>query len=145
MRVSSSGLKHLLRTVTAPRDVVMRADVGSRREVALTFDDGPNPHNTLPILELLNAYDARATFFLIGRKIDDNRSAIVRQIAASGHEIGNHTYSHARTTSTPDRLDEELRATDDAIARSAGVTVRVCRPPFGNNVRRFAAAARRRS
>jgi peptidoglycan-N-acetylglucosamine deacetylase len=61
--------------------------------LALSYDDGPNPGETPALLELLAEYDARATFFLIGRWAE-REPGLVRELAAAGHALGNHTYSH---------------------------------------------------
>ena len=61
--------------------------------VALTFDDGPNSRYTPQILDILYEQQAAATFFLLGEKMDGNE-LLIREIAASGHEIGSHTFSH---------------------------------------------------
>src|SRR5438105_7278368 len=63
------------------------------KQLALTFDDGPNDPHTLNLLEVLAKHNARATFFLIGRYVHQ-RPDIVREIAKQGHVIGNHTFSH---------------------------------------------------
>src|SRR5215831_7729661 len=62
-------------------------------QMALTFDDGPNDPHTMRLLEVLARHNARATFFLIGKYVQQ-RPDIVRAIAAAGHEIGNHTFTH---------------------------------------------------
>src|SRR5438874_5003166 len=69
---------------------------GSKQN-ALTFDDGPNDPHTLNLLEILAKHDVRATFFLIGRYVQQ-RPDIVREIAKQGHVIGNHTFSHPLLT-----------------------------------------------
>src|ERR1700720_1215684 len=65
----------------------------SAHKLALTFDDGPNPAITPKLLDLLDRYKARATFFVIGRYIRECPE-LVREIAARGHVVGNHTESH---------------------------------------------------
>jgi peptidoglycan-N-acetylglucosamine deacetylase len=91
--------------------------------IALTFDDGPG-ECTEPILELLAAHSARATFFLIGRSAE-SRPDIVRRIDADGHEIGNHTWSHPRLASDCDdeRVRVELERTNELVSQLVG------RPP----------------
>lgn len=59
----------------------------------LTFDDGPDPEHTPPLLDLLSAHGVKATFFLIGQKIEQHPE-LVRRIVAEGHLVGNHSYSH---------------------------------------------------
>lgn len=102
-----------------------------RPRVALTFDDGPHPVHTPELLDALAELEVPATFFLVGRDVDAN-PALVARMALDGHELGNHTYRHrylplARSSS----VEHELRATDRAIARAAGVVPRIARPPWG--------------
>jgi peptidoglycan/xylan/chitin deacetylase (PgdA/CDA1 family) len=112
-----------------------------RRRVALTFDDGPDPDRTPALLDTLRMLDVRATFFLVGRAVDAHPELAAR-IVREGHEIGNHTYSHRYLPLARSRsVERELRATDRAVARAAGVVPRVARPPWGGrsprNVRVF--------
>src|SRR5689334_11943058 len=64
-----------------------------RREIALTFDDGPHPRHTQRVMEVLEKYKVRATFFLVGKDIDGHTS-LVKQIHGSGHQLGIHCYRH---------------------------------------------------
>src|SRR6202171_28943 len=64
------------------------------KQIALTFDDGPNDPHTLNLLEVLAKYNARATFFMIGRHVQQ-RPDIARAVAQAGHVIGNHTFTHS--------------------------------------------------
>jgi len=73
--------------------LAVRRGPAGRRQIALTFDDGPDPGATPPLLRLLAARDVRATFFLIGERAA-RHPAVVRAILAEGHEIGNHTWRH---------------------------------------------------
>lgn len=85
----------LLRTfeaVLSPRVIVWRGATTSRA-VALTFDDGPNPDFTGPVLDFLKRSGARATFFLVGEKVQA-RPDLVHRIVAEGHEVGSHSYRH---------------------------------------------------
>jgi peptidoglycan-N-acetylglucosamine deacetylase len=103
----------------------------SRRKLAITFDDGPNPSMTPKFLELLARYDARATFFLIGRYARECPE-LVRELAARGHLVGNHTESHPNLLRTsPADTREELRACQNAIGDALGAPPRFFRPPFG--------------
>lgn len=100
--------------------------------VALTFDDGPNPTATPALLDLLDAHGARATFFLIGRHVRAF-PALVREIAARGHAIGNHTDSHPSLIFlSRANLREELNSCREAILSVVGgAQLRWMRPPFG--------------
>jgi peptidoglycan/xylan/chitin deacetylase (PgdA/CDA1 family) len=127
-----------------PVDWIMGTDLHGdrgRRRIALTFDDGPHPVHTEPLLDALAELGAPATFFLVGFDVDAN-PALVARMARDGHELGNHTYRHRYLPLARSRsVERELRATDRAIARAAGVVPRVARPPWGGrsprNVRVF--------
>ena len=108
-----------------------------RKAIALSFDDGPSPVNTPRILDLLRDSGARATFFVVGQEVQ-GREAIVARIAAEGHELGNHTYTHPHTISLGrPELRDELEKTNEALMRIDGVPpIRLVRPPFGKDRRR---------
>ncbi len=100
-------------------------------EIALTFDDGPNPTATPQLLDLLAQHNVRATFFLIGR-YTLQQPALARQIAAAGHTLGNHTSTHPRLPlCTHARIHAELRDAQHAIEDTTGAPVRLFRPPHG--------------
>nr|WP_240197402.1 polysaccharide deacetylase family protein [Nonomuraea lactucae] len=106
-------------------------DCRRQKCVALTFDDGPGEH-TGRLLELLRVRQARATFFVVGQMVAADRAGITRRIAAEGHEIGNHTWSHPALTTVPlDRLRRELRHTSRLVHGMTGVWMRIMRPPYG--------------
>lgn len=99
--------------------------------MAITFDDGPNPAVTPALLNLLERYHARATFFLIGRNVR-RFPELTREIAARGHAIGNHTETHPSLTFMhPRRIAQELARCDEAIESATGRRARWMRPPFG--------------
>ncbi|WNF22211.1 polysaccharide deacetylase family protein [Mesobacillus jeotgali] len=101
--------------------------------VALTFDDGPT-QQVEDILPILEKYDAKATFFLIGNEIEKNPEA-AQMIAQAGHQIGNHTYSHNRMVlKSPSFIKEEIEKTNTLIV-NAGFTGEIdFRPPNGKKL-----------
>ena len=100
-------------------------------ELALTFDDGPNPAWTPRLLDILAGHDVKATFFLIG-SFAQQEPALTRSIGEAGHLVGNHSWSHPNLSLAPARrVREELTRTKDAIEQIAGQRVRFFRPPFG--------------
>lgn len=110
-----------------------RALIAPRRpdELALTFDDGPNPAWTPQLLDVLARHNVRATFFLVGRYAQAEPE-LVRRILAAGHVIGNHSWSHPNLAITAAaRVHLELAQTQDTLQQIAGQAVRWFRPPFG--------------
>jgi peptidoglycan/xylan/chitin deacetylase (PgdA/CDA1 family) len=100
-------------------------------ELALTFDDGPNPAWTPRLLEVLASHDVQATFFLVGRYAQAE-PGLVRRIVAAGHLIGNHSWSHPNLAlASASRVREELARTSETLEEIAGAPVRFFRPPFG--------------
>jgi peptidoglycan/xylan/chitin deacetylase (PgdA/CDA1 family) len=100
-------------------------------ELALTFDDGPNPAWTPRLLEILARRQVRATFFIVGSRAE-NEPDLVRQIVAAGHLIGNHSWSHRNLALAPARrIKEELLHASRTLEQIAGSPVRCFRPPFG--------------
>lgn len=106
----------------------------SEKLVAITFDDGPHPAGTKPILDTLSSRQVPATFFLIGRDIATHPD-LAKDIAAAGHEIGNHSFSHDRMIGvTPAWVADEVEATD-ALIRTTGYTGEILfRPPNGKKL-----------
>jgi peptidoglycan/xylan/chitin deacetylase (PgdA/CDA1 family) len=104
----------------------------SSRKIALTFDDGPNPAVTPQLLDLFERYSVRGTFFLIG-KFARACPALVKEIRARGHLIGNHTDTHANLIwEMPEGIRGELERCQDAIASATGEEPpRWMRPPYG--------------
>ncbi|MDQ7804487.1 polysaccharide deacetylase family protein [Amycolatopsis sp. A133] len=98
--------------------------------VALTFDDGPYPETTPALLAALGT--TRATFFLWGEHAAAHPD-LVRAIAAAGHTIGNHTWTHPQlTTLTVAGIDQEVRRTQDLLTRLTGIRPALFRPPYGD-------------
>ena len=102
-----------------------------RPVVSLTFDDGPSSIYTPVILDVLAKHDVKATFFVLGRRVADHPE-IVARIAAEGHDIGNHSWSHPSFRSLwKEHIRDEICRTDDAVEAAAGVRPALFRPPFG--------------
>jgi peptidoglycan/xylan/chitin deacetylase (PgdA/CDA1 family) len=101
------------------------------RQLALTYDDGPNDPHTLRLLEVLARHNVRATFFLIGRYVQQ-RPDIVREIVKAGHVIGNHTFTHPLLTfKSAAEVRKELTDCRSAIQDAIGEPANLFRPPFG--------------
>lgn len=112
--------------------------------LALTFDDGPHPETTVEVLRVLAARGARATFFLIGKKVDEHPE-VVRQIVEAGHEVGVHGYDHLRVYAflSPRAVEADIERTRDSIRRASGTETSWFRPPIGQaSPRTFAGAER---
>jgi peptidoglycan-N-acetylglucosamine deacetylase len=104
---------------------------GDPATMALTFDDGPNPSITPGLLDLLERYDARGTFFLTG-KHTRAFPGLAKELSDRGHAVGNHTETHPKLTFLSSRrIAEELDRCDEAITSATGKAIRWMRPPFG--------------
>jgi peptidoglycan/xylan/chitin deacetylase (PgdA/CDA1 family) len=100
-------------------------------EIAITFDDGPNPRWTPKLLDVLEKSGVKATFFLVGAYAQ-RESTLVRRIVDEGHLIGNHSWSHPNLALTNKaRIVDELRRTKDALEQISGQPIWYFRPPFG--------------
>ncbi len=103
---------------------------GSRR-LALTFDDGPNDPYTRQMMEVLDRHGVKATFFLIGRFVQQ-RPEIARALVEAGHAIGIHTWDHPNLIfASAAEVRRQLQDTQQAIFEATGVTATLFRPPFG--------------
>ncbi len=103
----------------------------AQRVVALSFDDGPTPEGVGIVLSALEAANVRATFFLIGSKMERHPGQAQRLLAA-GHELGNHSFSHIRNIGRSAAFYDTEIARTDQLLRDAGVAnPRLFRPPFG--------------
>ena len=99
--------------------------------LALTYDDGPNDPYTWQLLEVLQRHEVRATFFLIGRFVEQ-RPDIARALVSAGHAIGSHTWDHPNLIfASSVETRRQLQRTQQAIIDATGVTPTLFRPPFG--------------
>jgi peptidoglycan-N-acetylglucosamine deacetylase len=103
---------------------------GSRRTIALTFDDGPT-EGTLPLLDYLASEGVWATFFQCGLNVR-RFPQIAGQVVAGGHQIGNHTYSHPKLLfRSRDFIEREFTEAQKVIQFETGITPMILRPPYG--------------
>ena len=103
---------------------------GSEHQVAITFDDGPDPRWTPKILDILKAANVKATFFVVGVNAE-RYPALVRRIVNEGHEIGNHTYYHPNLALCwPEHIRLELNATQLLLETITGRATTLFRPPY---------------
>lgn len=118
-----------LRTFQLFGGLTYRAET-EEKIIALTFDDGPTK-NVDQLLPLLDEYNAKSTFFLIGNEIEKHPEE-AKKLVEAGHQIGNHTYSHKRMVlKSPSFIEEEIEKTDELI-RSIGYEAEIdFRPPYG--------------
>lgn len=107
-------------------------DVPTKQKViALTFDDGPNPRYTPQILNLLEKYHAKATFFVTGYRVNKYPEIVKREVL-EGHIVGNHTYNHPNIArSSPDKISGELAKSEKLIYSITKQKPQFFRPPYG--------------
>ena len=100
------------------------------KEVAISFDDGPDPEWTPKILDILKQKNVKGTFFMIGEVAEDN-VGVMQRVFREGHEIGNHTFTHPDISDISDRaVDLQLNATERLFASKLGVQPVYFRPPY---------------
>lgn len=110
---------------------VYNSYINNENKIAITFDDGPHPKLTPKILDVLDKYDIKATFFVIGVNVDNYPKPLIRAIE-SGHEIGNHTNSHCILKSMRvDKIYEEINLCKRKILDLTGYNATLIRPPCG--------------
>lgn len=115
-----------------PMRLVLTTAPAADRALYLTFDDGPDPQYTPPLLDLLAANEARASFFLLGEEVE-RHPGIVERMVADGHLLGNHSWNHPNFT----RIDwreqiAQIDAADRVLERFDGHEVHLFRPPSGH-------------
>lgn len=111
--------------------VICKAET-DKKEIAISFDDGPAENYTLQILNLLNTENVKATFFCIGNRIAGNEF-ILKQMKAEGHIIGNHSYSHHFWFDmySTKKMQHDLEQMDAEMERVTGIKPKLFRPPYG--------------
>ena len=104
---------------------------GAGNAVHLTFDDGPHPTATSIVLNILKQFNLKSTFFLLGRQVEQFPE-LARLIAADGHTIGNHSFSHGNLVFRREGfVRREVTTTNELIFQTCGVKPKLFRPPFG--------------
>ncbi|MCX2678345.1 polysaccharide deacetylase family protein [Galbibacter sp. EGI 63066] len=100
--------------------------------VAITFDDGPNPKFTPKVMDVLDKYNAKATFFCVGKHIKSHPE-LFKTILSKGHSVGNHTFSHDKFFGffNANKVIEELQDTDAIVKETAGLDMKMYRPVYG--------------
>lgn len=113
-------------------DVVINRKIDkSKKMIALTFDDGPN-YNTSKVIDVLNKYDIKATFFVLGSRAINNKD-ILKKMADSGMEIGNHTYNHLLLTKYDEnKIRSEIEDTSEVIYSATKKRTKLLRPSYGS-------------
>lgn len=127
-------VKQVLSACVPPQWLLTRGpqrSLAERPRLALTFDDGPHPEHTEKLLDLLQKYDLRATFFVVGQQAVQYPK-LVRRIVNEGHELANHTWSHSEPSqTTPIAFVSEIVRTDSLLLDLTGTIPRAVRPPKG--------------
>ena len=101
------------------------------KQIALTYDDGPNDPHTLRLIEVLAKHNVRATFFMIGRHVR-LRPDLARAVAEAGHAVGNHTFTHPLLIfKSKQQTRAELVDCQEALQNAIGKPAKLFRPPFG--------------
>ena len=103
-----------------------------KKLIAFTFDDGPSTSNTNYLLDNLDKYNARVTFFVLGSRVDNNKD-VLKRAYLQGNDIGSHTYNHRNLNLLSDEgIIDEVKRTNDKIKEVIGVSPTLLRPPYGN-------------
>lgn len=111
-------------------DIIIKKGNDDEKMIALTFDDGPDEDFTPQILDILKKYDVKATFFVVGEKVDWNAELLKREYE-EGHEIGNHTFTHINVSKRGyEEIDKEINDTQKAIKNVIGEEPKLFRPPY---------------
>ena len=108
----------------------------NKKIIALTFDDGPSTdetNGTSDLLDLLEQYDSKATFFCLGNRLNDESAPLLKRMVELGCEIGNHSYDHTQlTTLNAQGVRDQIDKTNELIKKYSGKDCRLIRPPYGD-------------
>lgn len=114
-----------------PNEIILHGP-SANKEIALTFDDGPDDVWTPQVLDVLREMEVRATFFLVGNRVE-NHPDITRRIVREGHIVGNHSWDHPNLAKlSAAQVRSQLVRTNETLQRTVGVRPRLFRPPYGS-------------
>ncbi|MBM9507728.1 polysaccharide deacetylase family protein [Actinacidiphila acididurans] len=155
--VSGSGAAYGVTSARGAREAAFKVDNGKGGErnkapgsvdcrkakcIALTFDSAPSAH-TAALLRILERKKVRATFFLLGHRHVDAYPGLVKRMAADGHVLANHTWTHPRLPSlTPAQIRAQLTMLNDAVQKLTGIRPTLMRPPQGRTDQKVAQVCR---
>ena len=124
-------LKYLIRTTILPNSILLINKNKKEKNLYLTFDDGPHPEVTIPLLDLLREHNVKATFFIIG-KYAQQHPELLKQMISEGHKVANHTYTHPsfEKVSLQQKLTEVIK-TNNIIEEITGESCKMFRAPKG--------------
>lgn len=126
---NTSKEEEVVSIIPEVRDLTKYQD---KKLIAFTFDDGPSETNTNYLLDNLDKYDAKVTFFVLGSRVDSNKETIKRAYLEA-NDIGSHTYNHQNLNLLSDvALIDEVKKTNEAIKKVIGTSPTLLRPPYGN-------------
>ena len=126
---NTSKEEEVVSIIPEVRDLTKYQD---KKLIAFTFDDGPSETNTNYLLDNLDKYDAKVTFFVLGSRVNSNKETIKRAYL-EGNDIGSHTYNHRNLNLLSDiALMDEVKKTNEAIKEVIGTSPTLLRPPYGN-------------
>ena len=127
----ASLMLSLLNFTSSSKEIVYRATINNKKQIALTFDDGPHPVRTPEILDILDKYGIKATFFLVGERLPYYEEEVIREVA-EGHEIGYHSYDHTiQTTLSSEKITRDFEKTNQMLKDLTGAEFTVWRSPGG--------------
>ncbi|MCD4748397.1 MAG: polysaccharide deacetylase family protein [Thermoanaerobaculales bacterium] len=129
--VAAAGI-HPRNQLMGPNRSRLDTDADATNQIALTFDDGPDPEVTPRVLEILAQQNCRATFFVIGERAEAQPD-LVRAVVQAGHDLGNHSWDHSSAFffHSPSQLAAQIDRTQDLLEELSGKRPRLFRPPAG--------------
>lgn len=125
------GFRASASTESEAEDIIIYNFKNGDNKIALTFDDGPHPRQTRVILDILDEYGIKATFFAVGINVE-NYTAALQEVAERGHEIANHTHTHKKVSGLDyESFKKQILDCEDKIYEKTGYKTKLLRPPEG--------------